>query len=137
MKKYKRLVCLGLILAFFSTASYGLEVEAMDNQLNFVSIITFENTFQISDSGQASVTCFLFARNVNKVKIIADLQQYKDGEWKTIKSWSGSQDDTSCLVGGKWYIASGNTYRMVSYGYTYKDDEFVKSTIYISESKEY
>ncbi|GMQ58384.1 hypothetical protein AN1V17_27790 [Vallitalea sediminicola] len=137
MKKHKILASLCFLLVFFSTTTYGIGMKTMDYQPYFVSIITFENTFEISTYGRASVTSYLFARNVNKVKITANLQKYTDGDWKTIKSWSGSEDDTSCLTGGKWYIASGNTYRITSYGYTYKDDEFVESTVYISESKEY
>lgn len=134
-RKYLIFICVCLILTLFTASVSG--IEQINYQTRFTNINIFKNTFDISSSGQASVTSYLTARNVDSVKIKANLQQYKDGNWKTIKSWSETREGTRGGAGGKWYVASGNKYRIVSYGYTYEDGEMIESTSYTSKVKTY
>lgn len=129
-------ICLTLLL-FTGTAVYSSGLETADYQTRFTHINTFENTFDISSEGEANITSYINVRNAESVKIAANLQQYKSGSWKTVKSWSKSKDGTSCSAGGKWYVPSGYKYRMVSYGYVYEDGNMVESTSYTSKVKVY
>jgi hypothetical protein len=112
-------------------------VKSINYPTRFTNINTFENTFYISSNGQASVSSYLTARNVDSVKVVAILQQYNNGNWKTIKSWSETTKRTRGGAGGKWYVSSGNKYRIVSYGYTYVNGREVESTSYTSNYKVY
>ncbi len=136
-RKYSILVCVCLILTLFTATAYATCIETTDYQIKFTYINSFDNLFYISSNGEASVSSFLEASNVDSVKVTAKLQQYKDGYWNTIKIWSETKDGTSCGAGGKWYVASEYQYRMVSYGYTYENGEMVESTSYTSEAEFY
>ena len=103
----------------------------------FTNITLYQNTFDISSSGKSSVTVVLSARNVDKVKVEAYLQQYKNGSWTTIKNWSNTVSGTSASIGENWYVASGYSYRMLSYGTVYKNGAVVESTSYTSKIIEY
>ncbi len=51
----------------------------------FTNITLFQNVFDISTDGKASISVYLTARNVDSVKVDASLQQFKNGNWLTIK----------------------------------------------------
>ncbi|MEW8974003.1 MAG: hypothetical protein AB2375_07395 [Tissierellaceae bacterium] len=94
----------------------------------FTNINVFQATFDISSNGNSSSTVYLNARDVDKVEIRADLQQYKAGSWTTIKSWSNSKEGTNHGFTKNWYVAKGYSYRLVSYGYVYKGNKIVEDT---------
>ncbi|TWH60695.1 hypothetical protein DesLBE_5140 [Desulfitobacterium sp. LBE] len=59
-------------------------------------ITEFTNSFDISSSGLAQFDTSLYARsNVNKVVIDASIQQYSNGSWQTIKSWTSTSNTNS------------------------------------------
>lgn len=103
----------------------------------FSYINVFQSTFDISSSGKSSSTVYLNARNVDKIEIEADLQQYKNGRWTTIKSWSSIEDGTSNEFAKDWYVTKGSSYRLVAYGYVYKGNTIVESTSSTSNSIDY
>lgn len=114
------------------------ETESVDKgiiQPMFTTINLFQNNFDISTDGKATISSYLSASNVDQVKISGSLQQCKDGRWQTIKSWSSTQNATSSSLSQSYYVVSGYSYRYVSYGYTYKKGVLVESTSYTSNSK--
>ena len=65
------------------------------------------------DSSTGLATCEGFGSskaNDNTVSITVQLQQYKNGVWTTLKSWSGS-DTVSVSVTGLYYVYKGYKYR--------------------------
>lgn len=132
-------ICICLLCTIFTTTTiaYASDMKVDKNQTRFSYIDSFENTFNISSKGKATVTSYLIAQNGDNLKVVTKLQQYKNGYWKTIKSWSKKKKAISCGVNGTWYVRKGDRYRMVSYGYTYKDGKMVESTTYTSKIKEY
>lgn len=96
--------------------------------VEFTYITMFKNDFEISDSGKSSVATTLRSYNVDEVHITGYLQQYTNGEWKTIKTWSSEASGNSDEFSGSWYVASGYSYRYKSYAYLYKDGSLVEST---------
>lgn len=111
--------------------------ESLKYQTRFSNINVFQNYLEISDRGKASITTHINARNVDKVKVVAYLQQYKKGKWTTIKTWSVTEDEMSGGLGKTYYVMSGNSYRLKSYGYVYSDGTLVEKTSYVSDAVEY
>jgi hypothetical protein len=103
-------------------------------QVKFTNIYAFINNFEISDSGKSTFTSIITARNVDKVSISCYLQQYSNGIWKTIKSWSGEYKGTEYGLSSSWYVASGYSYRLKSYAYVYKDGTLIESDSYTSSN---
>lgn len=103
----------------------------------FTNITLFQNVFDISTDGKVSISVYLTARNVDSVKVDASLQQFKNGNWLTIKSWTNTSVGTYAGVSGTYYISEGCQYRILSNGYVYQNGFVCENTSYLSESKEY
>ena len=108
-----------------------------DYQTRFTNINVFMNHLEISDSGKASVTTHINGRDCDQVKVVAYLQQYKDGQWKTIKSWSETSEGTIGGIGKSYYVMSGNSYRLKSYGYVYGEGKLLDKTSYVGDTIKY
>ncbi len=106
-------------------------------QPNWTYIETYLNYFDISSTGKATVEVILEAHNTDELKIQANLQQYKNGRWTTIKNWSKTSEDIYCAMEEAWYVVSGYSYRLVSTGTAYKNGVKVEQTTYTSEEHEY
>ncbi len=101
----------------------------------WVSITEFTNSFEISGSGLAQFDTSLYARsNINKVVINASMQQYNNGSWQTVNSWTSTTYSNSGYLNQKWYLMSGYYYRLVSSGAVYQDDVLVEQTSYTGSS---
>ena len=103
----------------------------------FTNISIFQNLFDISSDGKVSVTVYLTAQNVDSVKVDANLQQFKNGFWTTIKSWSNTSVGTNAGLSGTYYVAKGYNYRLVSNGTVYKSISIIETTTFTSTSKSY
>ncbi len=137
-KRLKKLGILILILILFSQQSQAVELDNTENiQPLFTNVNTFQSTFDIDPNGRSSNTVYLNARNVDKVQINAYLQQYNSGKWTTIKSWSGSRNSASYGFTNNWYVNKGYSYRLVSYGYVYKNNKIIENTSGISKTITY
>lgn len=101
----------------------------------FTNITLFQNVFDISTDGKASVSVYLTARNVDSVKIDASLQQLKNGNWLTIKSWTNTSAGTYAGVSGTYYVAKGYKYRLVSSGMVYMKQVLLEKSNSISDVK--
>ena len=111
--------------------------EEVNFQPQFTNISIFQTGFDISSTGKASVNVYLTAQNVDSVKVDASLQQYKNGAWKTIKSWTNTAAGTNAGLSGTYYVAKGFAYRIVSKGFVYKGSKLIETTIYTSEAKNF
>jgi hypothetical protein len=103
----------------------------------FSHIDVFQNEFNISSSGKASILSYLNSDIAEQVRVTGYLQQYKDGGWQNVKSWTNSEYGTDVGIANDWYVVSGYTYRYVSYGYVYVDGHVVESTSYESSKISY
>ena len=137
----KRLKILGMLiimLILFPQQGQAVELDNIENiQPLFTNINTFQSTLDIASNGKSSNTVYLNSRNADKVKINAYLQQYNSGRWTTIKSWSESRNSTSYGFTNNWYVNKGYSYRLVSYGYVYKNSKIIESTSRISRTITY
>ena len=103
----------------------------------FTNITLFQNVFDISTDGKATISVYLTARNIDSVKVDASLQQFKNRNWLTIKSWTNTSAGTYAGVSGTYYVAKGYQYRILSTGYVYLNGIILENTSYLSEWKEY
>jgi hypothetical protein len=145
-QKLKWMLCL-LVLSFaFTVPTFadGNEPSLSKSNGNYVivspfftNITLFQNVFDISTDGKASISVYLTARNVDSVKVDASLQQFKNGNWLTIKSWTNTSAGTYAGVSGTYYVAKGYQYRLVSSGYVYKSGNLIEQTDFYSIIKTY
>jgi len=103
----------------------------------FTNITIFQNYFEISAVGKASVSSYLTGREIDEVRVDASLQQYKNGSWTTIKSWTATSFGTNAGLNGTYYVAKGYSYRLISNGKVYRNGIVIEQTSYLSESKNY
>jgi len=103
----------------------------------FTNITIFQNYFEISAVGKASVSSYLTGREIDEVRVDASLQQYKNGSWTTIKSWTATSFGTNAGLNGTYYVAKGYCYRLFSNGKVYRNGIVIEQTSYLSESKNY
>lgn len=138
MKKvYKDLFILVLAVLLTFAPSYSqAEIPSISGQVSpmFTNIRLFRTSLDISSTGKSINTASIIASSVDEVEIALYLQQYKGGKWTTIKSWSGSKLGISYELEKEWNVASGYSYRLVAYGYTYSGSKLVESTSDISNS---
>jgi hypothetical protein len=115
MRKKAAVIVLSLlILCLAPMQMFAIETnQATNSQIgpSWINIIEFTNSFDISDSGLAQFDTVLYARsNINKVVINTSIQQYTNGSWQTIKSWSSTSNSNSGYLNQKWYVVSGYYY---------------------------
>lgn len=143
-QKLKWMLCLLVTILVFTAPTFADGDEPSVSKLNgnyeivtpfFTNITLFQNVFDISTDGKASISVYLTARNVDSVKVDASLQQYKNGNWLTIKSWTNTSVGTYAGVSGTYYIAKGYQYRILSNGYVYQNGIVRENSSYLSESK--
>ncbi|AFM01235.1 MULTISPECIES: hypothetical protein [Desulfitobacterium] len=126
------ILCLTPIQMFAQSTSQATESEVGPM---WTHITEFTNSFDISSSGLAQFDTSLYARsNVNKVVIEASIQQYSNGSWQTIKSWTSTSNTNSGYLAQKWYVVSGYYYRLVSTGAVYQNDVLMEQTSFTGSS---
>lgn len=137
-KKVAVLVLSVSLLCMFSMQSFAMETDQKTEsaiQPCWVSITDYANSFNISTSGLAQLNTALYARsNINKVIITQSIQQYKNGSWQTVNSWTGTYYSNSGYLNKQWYVTSGYYYRMVSTGAVYQNNTLVEQTSYTGPS---
>jgi len=92
----------------------------------------FNNSFSITPAGMADIESTLYAFEVDVIEIKVDLQQFKNGSWVTIKSWTETTDYVVCKLVGKWYVVKGYGYRMVATGRVYIGGQMVEEVSFSS-----
>ena len=136
----KILLILCISVSFASVPSFAIQNEIVPEEIirpMFTYINVFQSYFDISPNGKSESDVFLYAYEVEQVKVEAHIQHYKNGEWQTIKSWSNIETGTSCGLGEYWYLMSGYSYRLVANGYTYINGKIVEDTQIISDTVYY
>jgi len=74
----------------------------------------------------------MYAFDVDEIKVEANLQQFKNGSWVTIKSWTLTSVKDYCILMKSWYVPKGYGYRLVSTGTVYIGGKQVESAQYKS-----
>jgi len=148
MKTQKLKWVLSLLVIIFAftmpTFAYGDEPSVLKSAGNyeivtpfFTNITLFQNVFDISTDGKVSISVYLTARNVDKVKVNANLQQLINGNWSTVKSWTNISAGTYSGLSGIYYVPKGYEYRLISSGSVYLNENVLEQSTFISQTKFY
>ena len=114
MKRITTSLMAVLLLCALSPWGAAAQTEGMQPLWTYVTKVI--GTINISSSGTAKVTAAGEARSlgVTKTTVTASLQQFKDGKWQEIKSWTITSNGTSAkLSENSWPVACGYSYRVV------------------------
>jgi len=146
LKRFSKVIVGMLVLSMFfsmntisasAQTGAGSAAEYVPVSVNFVYISSFKNSFDISSSGLVSITSKASAYDIDEMHVSGLLQQYVNGQWKTIKTWYMETSGTNDILSGTCYVASGYDYRYMSYANMYADGVFVESTSYTSSAIHY
>lgn len=139
-KQFIFLILLCLMLFVSALPSQALQGEDSARGIVkplFTYISVFETCLVITPGGRADVDVFVYAPPAEETGVSAYLQQYKNGSWQTIKSWSNREEGDCCGMGNSWYVNKGYSYRVVSYGHVYINGVIVESTSITTETHSY
>ncbi|MFZ7131910.1 MAG: hypothetical protein ACOWWR_06090 [Eubacteriales bacterium] len=140
--RFKVLFCICmiiLIISVFTPVNAAVQPINLDAELQpmFTYIDTFYSIFDVSSGGIATINVYLSSSNADRTKISAKIQQYYNGRWYDIKTWTKTSYTSSCSLNKSYSIVSGFTYRLVSYGYVYNNGSLLESTHSTSQNKYY
>lgn len=97
-----------------ASAAVKEEIEPLYDNIN-----TIYACISIDEStGIATCMGSITAKNTYPVEVDVRLQQYYDGSWHTLKTWSNT-GTMYCASSHKYAVYSGYTYRVYVTGYVY------------------
>lgn len=78
----------------------------------YCRIGTYIIEFDINSSGKSTCYCSVTSdTSTDSVELTMELQRLKDGDWNTIKTWTGSGTWLATLD-KTWYVTSGYEYQL-------------------------
>jgi len=138
MCKRKLILILSLVMLCIAPLQVFAASSVPESQVispMWVSITDFSNSFNISASGLAQFETSVYSRStINKVVISASIQQYKNGSWQTLKSWSTTTYSNSGYLSQQLYVTHGYNYRLVSSAAVYQNNVLIEQTPYTGSS---
>ena len=96
-------------IVFFDFSQVEMLADAI-GRLQNVSSATVGLT--ISDTGKASVVADCNTYSKCSISLMAELQQYKNNDWTTIKTFYSSANGTFCVLNGSYSVSSGYSYKV-------------------------
>lgn len=121
MKKYL-LLCLSVLMVFQMNA-YAVSFDNKSLPSGDLSVIKPQMTYilkagcnlTITADGQAQVESSIVGYiGVTGVEIKAELQQYKNGVWSSINSWTKSSNNYRLNLAESTQVSKGYSYRVVA-----------------------
>ena len=116
----KRILSLTLAVVLLFALVIPVGAAEVDSGISprFTYISKVSTNLSISNLGVATCTGSSFATGVSSVKLICRLQQYKNGTWTTIRTWSDTGTNAA-TVAKSVAVYSGYTYRTYTSCYVY------------------
>ncbi|HBW13057.1 MAG TPA: hypothetical protein DEF30_04425 [Proteiniclasticum sp.] len=127
----KYFVCMLLIVSFFYTPITASGVDTISNTENLISVQyvyfnTYRNWFEITSEGVAECTTHVTAFNIDSIHVYGSIQQYKNGQWISILSWSHKNDSIENLFTRSIAVSKGS-YRYKTTTYLYKNGVLIET----------
>jgi len=117
MKRILSFVLVITLLTVLASPVVAVETDSgISPRFTYISKVTTGLT--ISNAGVATCTANGCAPGVGSVKIICRLQQYKNGAWTTIRTWTGTGTNIASIA-KTVAVYSGYTYRTYTSFYAY------------------
>ncbi len=78
----------------------------------FIAITKATNNLTLNSGGR--LTCYADTRTKYGYGsgVTIELQQYTNGSWKTIKTWTSSSDSNASTIEKDWYVVKGYNYQL-------------------------
>jgi hypothetical protein len=135
----KKFFSLGLSILLFLTALYPAAVMAAEEttseqestvSIQYVYINQASTSLTISPDGTASIYGYVQRTpSGSSIQITSTLQQYSNGSWLNIKSWSEYSTSWSALI-SETYPVNRGTYRVRTYYYVSGSNGYESDNVY-------
>lgn len=101
-----------------------------------VHIDSWHNSLSITKE-VATVNCWVrgYVGEATRAKVIAELQEKNGNSWKTISTWTNTQDDFQAYVYGSKSVTPDMTYRVKSTVTVWEGNKSASNTTYSEEKK--
>lgn len=106
-------------------------------QPRFTHIVSLDNYFVISGEGRADIEVSIDTADADSVRLEIVLQQYLNGHWIDIKTWSSTETGNYSTLVELYYVYRGYQYRSIGIGYVYINGDMVEQSSCISDVVEY
>ena len=118
-----------LVVITFPLLAYAQEVHPSSSIVPYWNwTLSIQNVLDISNTGRAKCQANIITNKADKVEIVADLQQKSGSSWKTLKSWTKTENKPSAALSGSYYVEKNYYYRLKTTFYVYSGGE-LKETI--------
>lgn len=134
MKKIISIILAVLTVCVLATPALAAAKDPVDPQ--YQHITSLYATINIDSTGLATCSGAIRAREVTPVEIVVQLQQYKDGIWRTLQTWTNSGSFYASEV-GYYYVMKGYTYRTKVTGFIYDANGMIIESASGSHQKTY
>lgn len=143
MKKSNKVIILAFLL-FITSMCIGLYEKnniAFANleqpKTQYILITTFGNNLSISSTGKATISAEVTTSTSNTLKLTSTLQQFNEGRWVNVKSWSSTSKGFRVIQEELVYIYSGYLYRVYSQVSIYSENLLIESAHRYSTQRSY
>lgn len=121
------LLSLALVFSVLAPATFAADAEDTPQPF-YVRIATFNIDFDIASDGKS--TCYskvTSAYLTDTVDVTMELQRVNNGDWETVKTWTGS-GTRQVSLDKIWYVLSGYTYQLCITAEVYDANGNLKET---------
>lgn len=108
MKYAKRVI---LVMAAMAVLVMSAATTYAAPRWSYLTTIAADMNFSDNGIVTVSVMCDADSRDVNKITAKCELQQY-DGSWKTIKTWTETNNDSIIRYTKTYAVAKNYSYRL-------------------------
>lgn len=129
MKHLKKRFLVSLFVMVFVVSSvtvYASTVVVPSTQWSHLTMISADMKVNNHNIAKISVTCDSNMFDTNKVIAKCELQQL-NGSWKTIKSWSETNNDSYIMYSKEYAVAKKYSYRLKVTASAYKDSKLLET----------
>jgi len=137
--KRKIVILIVLIMVLVCGSSFANQRMAIinfDRNPVMRSVITskFNGQTTIVNSNTISVSYKLEGRNIDKNRVVVEIQQYKNGRWMTVSTNSYTKYASYSYENKNYSVSSNYTYRAKLTGKVYKDGKLIETSyVYTNE----
>lgn len=122
--KYARRV-VSVILAMMILTMLAFTVSAAP-RWSYITTIAADMAFDDEGIVTISIMCDSDLFETNKITAKCELQQFKNGAWKTIKTWTETDNSSSVMYEKTYAVAKNYSYRLKMTASAYMDSELLE-----------
>lgn len=124
-----------VLAAEVNTAPVSVGTFTITPRMNY--IVQANGSLYIDSKGVATVKCAVYANDslTTRVKISANLQQYKSGRWVTLKTFTAESDSHRTSLSESYSISKGYSYRVQASIKAYSGPASETQTVTSSEAE--